>query len=179
MHSEAEELGVDPERIAVGGRSAGGGLAAGLALLARDRGGPALCFQLLEIPELDDRLDTPSMLAFTDTPMWNRPQRGVELAALPRRPDRSGEVSPYAAPARAETSRACRPRTSRRWSSTRCATRASSTRCGCSQAGVSVELHSYPGTFHGSAIMAGSAVHRREAAERMTVLAARPGLDAG
>ena len=48
-------LGVDPERIAVGGDSAGGGLAAALSQLARDRGGPAICFQLLEYPMLDDR----------------------------------------------------------------------------------------------------------------------------
>ena len=64
---------MDAERIGVFGQSAGGGLAAGLSLLARDRGGPALCFQFLGIPELDDRLETPSMRRFTDTPVWNRP----------------------------------------------------------------------------------------------------------
>ena len=36
-------------------------------------GGPKLCYQLLEIPEIDDRLETPSMRDFTDTPLWNRP----------------------------------------------------------------------------------------------------------
>lgn len=65
----ADELGADPARLALAGQSAGGGLAAGTALLARDRGFPALAFQLLEIPELDDRLDTKSMLAFQDTPL--------------------------------------------------------------------------------------------------------------
>jgi acetyl esterase len=69
----ASELGIDPDRLGVVGESAGGGLAAALALLARDRGGPALCFQFLGFPELDDRLETPSMRAFTDTPMFNRP----------------------------------------------------------------------------------------------------------
>jgi len=59
--------------LAVGGESAGGGLAAAVALLARDRGGPALCLQYLAVPELDDRLETPSMRAFTDTPVWNPP----------------------------------------------------------------------------------------------------------
>jgi acetyl esterase len=63
--------GVDPTRLAVHGQSAGGGLAAATALLARDRGGPSLCFQSLSIPELDDRLETPSMTAFTATPMWS------------------------------------------------------------------------------------------------------------
>src|SRR5205085_12677292 len=65
--------GVDPARLAVHGQSAGGGLSAATALLARDRGGPALCFQALGIPELDDRLETPSMTAFPNTPMWARP----------------------------------------------------------------------------------------------------------
>jgi acetyl esterase len=54
----AAELGIDPERVAVGGDSAGANLAAGVSLMARDRGGPAPCFQLLRIPAVDDRLDT-------------------------------------------------------------------------------------------------------------------------
>ena len=115
-------------RVAVNGGSAGGGLAAGLALLARDRGGPAICFQYLGIPELDDRLDTPSMQQFHDTPMWSRPQaeqswewylgdaHGTRrrVARTPRR--RARPTSPVS-----------RPRTSPRWSSIRCATRASTT----------------------------------------------------
>ncbi|GHJ34985.1 alpha/beta hydrolase [Streptomyces sp. TS71-3] len=51
---DAAELGIRPDRIAVGGDSAGAGLAAALALLARDRGGPAICFQYLCSPALDD-----------------------------------------------------------------------------------------------------------------------------
>lgn len=51
----AEQPGIDPTRIAVGGASAGGGLAAATALTARERGGPDLCFQLLVYPMLDDR----------------------------------------------------------------------------------------------------------------------------
>ncbi len=58
MHGEAEGLGIDTARIAVMGESAGGGLAAALALLARDRGEYALAYQLLVYPMLDDRTCT-------------------------------------------------------------------------------------------------------------------------
>ena len=50
-----KELGVDPARIAVGGESAGGGHSAMLAIAARDRGGPAIAFQMLTYPMIDDR----------------------------------------------------------------------------------------------------------------------------
>lgn len=56
----AVELGVDPTRVGLFGDSAGGGLAASVALLARDRGGPALRLQVLVYPMLDTRCDTPS-----------------------------------------------------------------------------------------------------------------------
>jgi acetyl esterase/lipase len=59
LHAQAGALGIDPLRIAVGGESAGGGHAAALALLARDRGALRICFQLLDSPMLDDRTLTP------------------------------------------------------------------------------------------------------------------------
>ncbi|MEZ5166183.1 MAG: alpha/beta hydrolase [Acidimicrobiales bacterium] len=104
LAEHAAELGVDADRIAISGQSAGGGLAAGTALMARDRGGPALCFQLLDIPELDDRLDTPSMEAFVDTPLWNRPNAVRSWSWYLGSDDLPGsdDVSIYAAPARAD-----------------------------------------------------------------------------
>ena len=67
----ADELGIDPDRIVVAGASAGGGLAAGLALLARDRGEVNLAFQLLIYPMIDDRNVTPST-RIEGLPVWNR-----------------------------------------------------------------------------------------------------------
>lgn len=97
----AEVPDVDPTRVGVFGRSAGGGLAAGLALLARDRGGPALCCQVLAYPMLDDRCATPSSHEVTDVGVWDR-AANLEawhhyLAGRAGQPD----VSPYAAPSRA------------------------------------------------------------------------------
>jgi acetyl esterase len=100
LSEQADALGVDTERVAINGGSAGGGLAAGLALLARDRGGPAICFQYLGIPELDDRLDTPSMQQFHDTPMWSRPSAVKSWEWYLGDAYGTDEVSPYAAPAR-------------------------------------------------------------------------------
>jgi len=94
--ASAEELDVDAERIVVAGASAGGGIAAGLALAARDRG-LSLAGQLLFYPMLDDRQQTPSS-AWT-TPIWNRTAN--EYAWRAYLGDRSDDVSAYAAPARA------------------------------------------------------------------------------
>jgi acetyl esterase/lipase len=67
----ADELGIDPARIGIAGLSAGGGLAAALALLARDRGELAIAFQLLECPMLDDRQITSSSQR-DGLPIWSR-----------------------------------------------------------------------------------------------------------
>ncbi len=91
---------IDPARIIVGGASAGGGLSAAVALMARDRGGPALAGQLLVCPMLDDRNDTLSARQVTQGP-WTRASNAVGWTAL-LGPARGGPgVPPYAAPARA------------------------------------------------------------------------------
>ncbi|WP_339950513.1 alpha/beta hydrolase [uncultured Albimonas sp.] len=64
VHAQAAELGVDPERLAVGGDSAGGNLATVVALILRDRGGPALRWQMLIYPATDFAMDTPSQAEF-------------------------------------------------------------------------------------------------------------------
>ncbi|KAH8805192.1 esterase LipW [Xylogone sp. PMI_703] len=62
----AQELGIDIDRIMVGGTSAGGGLAAATAILCRDRGGPKICAQCLICPMLDDRVETVSSRQFAN-----------------------------------------------------------------------------------------------------------------
>jgi acetyl esterase/lipase len=92
-------LGID--RIVLIGGSAGGGLAAALALMTRDRGGPAPAGQLLMCPMLDDRNDTPSAHQMAATRMWNRQANEVGWTALLGDARGGPDVSPYAAPARA------------------------------------------------------------------------------
>ena len=104
MHASAAELGLDPGRIAIYGESAGGGLAAGLGLLARDRGEVPLCYQVLIYPMIDDRTVTssdphPFVGEFVWTPEANR----FGWAALLGQEPGSAGVSPYAAAARAES----------------------------------------------------------------------------
>ncbi|MEZ5141156.1 MAG: alpha/beta hydrolase [Acidimicrobiales bacterium] len=101
LHHHADELGVDTTRVAVGGASAGGGLAAAVALRARDEGGPPLCFQLLNYPMLDDRTvladDHQGRGELVWTPASNRFGWTAYLGDAPR-PD---HAVPYAAPGRA------------------------------------------------------------------------------
>ena len=168
VHDEASALGVDTQRVAIGGQSAGGGLAAALALLARDRGGPNVCFQFLGIPELDHRLETASMRTFVDTPMWHQPN--AELSWQYYLGDDPGEVSPYASPAITEDLSGLPPAyvTAMEFDPLRDEDIIYGLRL--LQAGVSVELHSLPGTFHGSAAMPTAAVSQRCSTELIVAL---------
>jgi acetyl esterase/lipase len=168
LAAEAPALGVDPERIAVVGQSAGGGLAAGVALLARDRGGPPLCFQGLGIPELDHRLETASMREFLDTPLWNRPNAVMSWRHYLGEP--VGEVSPYASPAVAKDLRGLPPAYVSTMEFDPLRDEGIEYALRLLQAGVPVELHQYPGTFHGSGLVAGAAVSRRAQAEWIDAL---------
>ena len=168
----ASELGLDPDRLAIAGQSAGGGLAAACTLLARDRGGPSLCFQLLEIPELDDRLETPSMKQFTDTPLWNRPNAEWSWRHY-LGPEHEGEVSPYAAPARAKDLSGLPPAYVSTMEFDPLRDEGILYALGMMQAGVAVELHAYPGTFHGSALLPGAGSSKRSAQEVLDVLRRR------
>jgi acetyl esterase/lipase len=95
-----DELGVDPGRIGIGGVSAGGGLAAGLALLARDRGEIPLQFQLLDCPMLDDRQATPSS-QLDDLAIWSKGSNTFGWRSYLGDLYGTDDVPAYAAPARA------------------------------------------------------------------------------
>ncbi|HEV7526568.1 MAG TPA: alpha/beta hydrolase [Acidimicrobiia bacterium] len=168
LHDNAGAFGVDRRRIAVGGQSAGGGLAAATALLARDRGGPPLCFQFLGIPELDHRLETTSMRTFVDTPMWHR--ANAELSWSYYLGPHPGDVSEYASPAIADDLSALPPAyvTTMEFDPLRDEGILYALRM--MEAGVSVELHSYPGTFHGSSTVTTAAVSRRAHQELLVAL---------
>jgi acetyl esterase/lipase len=176
LHENADALGVDPERVAINGGSAGGGLAAGLALLARDRGGPAICFQYLGIPELDDRLETPSMQQFHDTPMWSRPSAVKSWEWYLGDAYGSDDVSPYAAPARATDVAGLPPAYISTMEFDPLRDEGIMYALKLMAAGVQVELHSFPGTFHGSAMVQHAAVTKREGVERYVVLRRALGL---
>ena len=100
LAEHAGELGVDPTRIAVMGDSAGGGLAAAVALLARDRGGPALAAQILIYPMLDDRNTTPDP-EIAPFAVWSYDDNITGWGALLGDAIGGPDVPAYAAPARA------------------------------------------------------------------------------
>lgn len=99
--ANAAEFGFDASRIAVGGASAGGGLAAGLALLARDRGGVMPMFQLLIYPGLDDSNIEPASATLPDNLFWSRSASRIGWNAYLNGKAASADVPAYAAPIRA------------------------------------------------------------------------------
>jgi len=101
FHTRLDDYQVDRSRLVIGGASAGGGLAAGTALLARDRGEVPLAFQYLVYPMIDDRDATASTHEITTTRAWNR--RSNQIGWRSYLGDRVGsdDVPLYAAPARA------------------------------------------------------------------------------
>ncbi|HEX4434618.1 MAG TPA: alpha/beta hydrolase, partial [Acidimicrobiales bacterium] len=179
LHAEAGALGVDPARVALIGASAGGGLAAATALLARDRGGPPVCFQLLQIPELDDRLQTPSMQAFVDTPMWSRPLAEQSWQAYLGPRYGTADVPAYAAPARATDLSGLPPAYISTAENDPLRDEGITYAQRLLQAGVSVELHQFPGTFHGSALVTTAAISKRAQRESSLVLRQALGVERG
>nr|WP_090277214.1 alpha/beta hydrolase [Mycolicibacterium komanii]CRL71341.1 lipase [Mycolicibacterium komanii] len=167
LAANAATLGVDPDRLAVMGDSAGGGLAAAVCLLARDRGGPAVAQQILIYPMLDDRAATPdsSLLPYLT---WTYDDNVTGWGALLGADAGSDSVSPYAAPARAadlsglpDTYLDVGDLDIFRKEDISYATR-------LADAGVPTELHVYPGCPHAFEALARSAgVSKRALSDRV------------
>ena len=162
----AAELGIDPGRIAVGGHAAGAGLAAAVALRARDQQGPPIRYQLLSQPELDDRQQTWSARHFTGTPFMTRDK----VTASWRHYLGSAAASPYAAPARAGDLSGLPPAYIATAEFDPNRDEAIDYAQRLLQADVPVELHQWPGTFHGSQAILSAEVSRRQIAELGTAL---------
>nr|BAU98033.1 esterase [Streptomyces sp. RI-77] len=173
--AHAAELGVDPDRIGVGGFSAGGALATACALRARDLGGPRVRFQYLLFPQLDDRLETVSAREFTDTPVLDR--ASLVLCWKHYAGSVSGPTPVLAAPARAQDLTGLPPAfvgvcayDPLRDEGIQFAHR-------LIQAGVPTELVHYPGTFHASVGIGHAAVSRRMVRDQIDALRRGLGVD--
>jgi acetyl esterase len=162
----AAELGIDPGRIAVAGHSAGANLAAAVALRARDQQGPPIRFQLLNQPQLDDRQATWSARQFTATPWMTHDK----VTASWRHYLGSTPASPYAAPARAADLSGLPPAYIATAEFDPNRDEAIGYGLRLLQAGVSVELHQWPGTFHGSQAIVSAEVSQRQIAELAAAL---------
>jgi acetyl esterase/lipase len=167
LSKNVAELGVDAERLAIYGASAGGGLTLATALLARDRGGPALSFMMPIYPMIDDRHETASSQEITDIGVWDRagnieawewylggqkadqyaaPARATDLSGLPPAFIDVGTVDLFLDEDLAFAQRLM-------------------------QAAVPVELHVHPGAFHATELVAPqSALSQRIWAMRIDAL---------
>jgi acetyl esterase/lipase len=149
LAAASPRLGVDPARVAVGGTSAGGGLTAGLALLARDRGGPHIAFQVLEAPMLDHRGITRSSRIAHHPKVWNRAANQLAWRAyLGAAAD--GPVSEYASPALAADLAGLPPAYISVSALELFLDEGLDYARRLIEAAVEVELHVYPNGFHGS-----------------------------
>jgi acetyl esterase/lipase len=166
----AADFGADAARVGVHGISAGGGLAAALALLARDKGGPRIIFQYLDMPQLDDRRASVSMRRFTDTPGWN--SVNAEISWRYYLGDIVGRdtVPIYAAPARAKDLTGLPDAYVGALEYDPLRSEAVMYAEALFAAGVSVELHVMPSAYHLAYLVPNAKVERRRADERIAVL---------
>ncbi|MEU7032954.1 alpha/beta hydrolase fold domain-containing protein [Streptomyces sp. NPDC046237] len=161
----AADLGIDADRVIVGGKSAGGGLAAALALLTRDRGGPAPIGQLLLCPMLDDRDDTFSSRQMAGVDLWDRTSNATAWQAVLG--DRYGDADlpPYAAPARATDLSGLPPAYIDVGSVETFRDEGVAYADAIWRAGGQAELHVWPGAFHGFDALAPAAAVSGDAGE--------------
>jgi acetyl esterase/lipase len=159
IFDHAAELRLDTGRIGVGGRSAGGGLAAALALRWRDRGDDRLAFQYLEYPMLDDRMDWPSS-QLDGLPVWSRESNAFGWRAYLGEHYGSDHVPPDAAPARASELAGLPPTFITVGTADCLRDEAIDFAARLCRANVSTELHVYAGAVHGFDMFVDCAVVR-------------------
>lgn len=145
----AAELGIDADRIVIGGKSAGGGLAAALALLARDRGGPRALGQLLLCPMLDDRGTTFSSHQLAGDGVWGLTSNTTAWKALLGDRHGAADLPPYAAPSRATDLSGLPPAYVEVGSAEIYRDEDVAYANAIWQAGGQAELHVWPGAYHG------------------------------
>jgi acetyl esterase/lipase len=170
LTDRAAELGIDPGRIAVMGDSAGGGLAAGVAILSRDREGPAVARQLLVYPMLDDRTTTPDpyIAPFAG---WSYDDNATGWNALLGTGHEHREIDPAAAPGRLRDAAGLPAAYIEVGQLDIFRDEAVGYALTLSQAGVPVELHLHPGVPHEyDAIAFDADVSRRAKSDRDRVL---------
>jgi acetyl esterase/lipase len=155
----AGDLGINPRRIGIAGRSAGGGLAAALALRWRDRGDDHVAFQYLEYPMLDDRMNTPSSM-LDGLPLWSRESNAFGWRAYLGDHYGTDHVPPDAAPARAAELAGLPPTFITVGTADCLRDEAIDFAARLCRAGVFTELHVYAGAVHGFDMFADCAVVR-------------------
>jgi acetyl esterase/lipase len=170
LAEHAADLDVEASRLAVMGDSAGGGLAAGVALVARDRSGPALVRQLLIYPMLDDRNTTPDP-ELVPLASWSYDDNATGWQALLGGAAGGTDVSPYAAPARVADAHGLPAAYIEVGQLDIFRDESLAYAATLSRGGVPVELHLHPGVPHEfDAIAFATDVARRATADRLRVL---------
>ncbi|MEY9872985.1 acetyl esterase/lipase [Streptacidiphilus sp. MAP12-33] len=164
----AAALGLDADRLVLGGKSAGAGLTAGLALLNRDRGGPAPLGQMLLSPMLDDRNDSFSAQQLAGHDTWDRTSNATAWRALLGERHGRADVSPYAAPARATDLGGLPPTYIEVGSAETFRDEAVAYAHALWRAGGDAELHVWPGACHGFDSIAPQAAVSRTAQDART-----------
>jgi len=173
LYRNAETLNVDTTRIAVGGESAGGGLSASLALMARDRKEVPLAFQLLIYPMLDDRTGTippAEKNASTADLVWTAENSRFCWRSMLGREPGAGSVSPYCAAARAESLAGLPPARLQVGALDILADETIEYAHRLIRAGVPTELEVYPGFLHGGDLVPGTRIGARFAKDASEAL---------
>jgi len=171
LFANAAAQRIDASRIAVGGASAGGGMAAGLALMARDRGELKPAFQLLIYPALNDRNSAPASDSVADSLWWTRANNLHAWSAYLGAAPGGADVSEYAAPSRATDLQGLPPaHISVGEIDLFCADNIEYAQR-LNDAGIATSLHVYPGACHAIDVFAPmSALSQRLVSERNDVI---------